>query len=200
RVLVRAYLNVPLDDGRITDDFRIRAFLPTRERSLERGGTAVVCSHPGRPRGPDPKYTLAPVAAALYDALAGDVPLVFDYDKLPEVRVALLENLRFNKGETTNAPDFAEKLSSLGDVYVNDAFGSCHRAHASIVGPPSKLPSAAGPLLAAEVEHLERLLREPEHPYVVVIGGAKVSDKIGVLRNLLQRADKICIGGGMCFT
>ena len=200
RVLVRADLNVPLERGRITDDFRIRAFLPTLERILERGGRAIVCSHLGRPKGPDPKYTLAPVAAALSDALAGDVPLVFEYERVPEVRVALLENLRFNEGETKNDPAFAEKLSSLGDVYVNDAFGSCHRVHASIVGPPARLPSAAGLLLQKEVENLSKLLGEPARPYVVVLGGVKVADKIGVVRNLLAKADKILIGGAMCFT
>jgi len=200
RVLVRADLNVPLHDGRITDEFRIRAFLPTLERILERGGTAVVCSHLGRPKAPDPKYTLAPVAAALSEALAGDVPLVGDYDKVPNVRVALLENLRFNEGETKNDPAFAEQLSSLGDVYVNDAFGSCHRAHASIVGPPQRLPSAAGLLLQREIENLSKLLGEPARPYVVVLGGSKVSDKIGVVRNLAGKADRILIGGGMCFT
>ena len=200
RVLVRADLNVPLADGGVSDDFRIKAFLPTLERILERGGVAIVCSHLGRPKGPDAKYTLAPVAAALSEALAGDVPLVGDYDKVPAVRVALLENLRFNAGETSNDPAFARQLTSLADVYVNDAFGACHRAHASIVGPPGTLPSAAGLLLEREIENLSRLLGEPERPYVVVLGGAKVSDKIGVVRNLLDKADKILIGGGMCFT
>lgn len=200
RVLVRADLNVPLDDGRITDDFRIKAFLPTLERILEAGGRAIVCSHLGRPKGPDPKYTLAPVAAVMSEALAGDVPLVFDYGKVPEVRVSLLENLRFDPGETSNDPAFVEELVSMADAYVNDAFGSCHRAHASIVGPPAKLPSAAGLLLMKEVENLSRLIEEPERPYVVVLGGNKVKDKIGVVKNLAQKADTILIGGGMCFT
>ena len=200
RVLVRADLNVPLEEGRITDDFRIRAFLPTLERILERNATAVVCSHLGRPKGPDPKYTLAPVAAALSEALAGDVPLISDYGQVPEGRVALLENLRFNEGETKNDPGFAGIVSSLADVYVNDAFGSCHRAHASIVGPPSRLPSAAGLLLEKEIQNLSKLLGEPERPYIVVLGGAKVTDKIGVLRNLKDKADAILIGGAMAFT
>lgn len=200
RVLVRADLNVPLDDGRITDDFRIKAFLPTLERILEAGGRAIVCSHLGRPKGPDPKYTLAPVAAVMSEALAGDVPLVSDYGKVPDVRVSLLENLRFDPGETSNDPAFVERLVSLADAYVNDAFGSCHRAHASIVGPPAKLPSAAGLLLMKEVENLSRLIGEPERPYVVVLGGNKVKDKIGVVKNLAQKADTILIGGGMCFT
>jgi phosphoglycerate kinase len=192
RVLVRADLNVPIADGRITDDFRIRAFRPTLDR-LD-GAQVIVCSHLGRPKGEDPKYSLAPVAEAL------GAPLVHDYDKVPDEPLVLLENLRFHAGETKNDPSFVSTLVAMADAYVNDAFGSSHRAHASIVGPPSALPSAAGPLLAREVEHLNKLLHEPEHPYVVVIGGAKVSDKIGVLRNLLERADKICIGGGMCFT
>jgi phosphoglycerate kinase len=200
RVLVRADLNVPLDDGRITDDFRIKAFLPTLERILERGGTAVVCSHLGRPKGPDVKYTLMPVATALSEALSGDVPLIDDYTNVPEAHVVLLENLRFHAGETKNDADFATVLTALGDVYVNDAFGSCHRAHASIVGPPSRLPSAAGLLLEREIENLSRLIHEPERPYVVIIGGSKVKDKIGVVKNLLERADAILLGGGMCFT
>jgi phosphoglycerate kinase len=199
-VLVRADLNVPLESGLVGDDFRVKAFLPTIERILERGGTAVVCSHLGRPKGPDARFTLAPVAALLSEALAGDVPLVFDYAKLPEVRVALLENLRFHDGETRNDQAFVETLVGRADAYVNDAFGSCHRAHASIVGPPAMLPSAAGLLLEKEVTNLSKLLGEPGRPYVVVLGGAKVSDKIGVVRNLLDKADQILIGGGMCFT
>ncbi len=132
--------------------------------------------------------------------MAGDVPLVTDYDSVPEVRVALLENLRFNEGETKNDPGFSERLCSMADAYVNDAFGACHRAHASIVGPPAKLPSAPGLLLVREVENLSKLLSSPDRPYVVVLGGAKVSDKIGIVKNLLNTADKILIGGGMCFT
>jgi phosphoglycerate kinase len=200
RVLVRADLNVPLEDGSITDDFRIKAFLPTLERILERGGRAIVCSHLGRPKGPDAKLTLAPVASALSAALAGDVPLVLDYDHVPDVRVALLENLRFNEGETNNDPAFADELTSLAEAYVNDAFGSCHRAHASIVGPPRQLPSAAGLLVQREVEKLSKLLGQPEHPYVVVLGGVKVADKIGVVKNLLGIADEILIGGAMSYT
>ncbi len=189
-----------MSDGVVTDDFRVRAFLPTLERVLEGGGRAVVCSHLGRPREPDARFTLAPVAALLSEALAGDVPLVFDYEKVPEVRCALLENLRFDPGETSNAPAFVDVLTSTADAYVNDAFGACHRAHASIVGPPRRLPSAAGLLLEREVENLSRLLGEAERPLVVVLGGAKVADKIGVVKNLLDRADAILIGGGMCFT
>ena len=200
RVLVRGDLNVPLEDGRITDDFRIRAFLPTLERILERGGTAIVCSHLGRPKGPDPAFTLAPVAAALSAALAGDVPLAVDYDKVPDARVVVLENVRFQPGETKNDAAFARQLGSLADVYVNDAFGSCHRAHASVVGITDVLPSYAGLLLQREIANLSKLLGSPQRPYVVAIGGAKVSDKIGVVKNLLDRADRVLIGGGMCFT
>ncbi|MGH2759255.1 MAG: phosphoglycerate kinase [Actinomycetota bacterium] len=200
RVLLRADLNVPLDDGRVADDFRVKAFLPTLERVLERGGRAVVCSHLGRPKGPDPKYTLAPVAAVLSEALAGDVPLVFDYEDLPEVRVALLENLRFHPGETANDPAFVGLLAAHADAYVNDAFGSSHRAHASVVGLPERLPSAAGLLLEREVTELSKLLDPADHPYVVALGGSKVADKIGVVHHLLERADTILIGGGMCFT
>jgi phosphoglycerate kinase len=142
----------------------------------------------------DPKYTLQPVADEL------GAPLVTDYADVPDEPLVLLENLRFHEGETKNDPAFVDQLVSMADAYVNDAFGSSHRAHASIVGPPSKLPSAAGLLLEAEVENLSKLLESAEHPYVVVIGGAKVADKIGVLGNLVGRADTICIGGGMCFT
>ncbi len=197
---MRADLNVPLAGGRITDDFRIRAFLPTLEAILERGGRAVIVAHLGRPKGPDPATSLAPVAAALSSALAGDVPLVQHGEAMPDVRVALLENVRFDPGETKNDAALAERLSSLGDVYVNDAFGSCHRAHASIVGPPARLPSAAGLVLEKEVETLTKLLESAERPYVVVLGGAKVADKIGVVKNLIEKADRIIIGGGMCFT
>jgi phosphoglycerate kinase len=200
RVLVRGDLNVPLEDGRITDDFRIRAFLPTLERILERGGTAIACSHLGRPKGADATYTLAPVAAALSQALAGDVPLAIDYDKVSDSRVVVLENVRFHAGETKNDPAFAKQLGSLADVYINDAFGSCHRAHASVVGITDVLPSAAGLLLQREIENLSQLVGEPERSYVVAIGGAKVTDKIGVVKNLLDRADRVLIGGGMCFT
>ncbi len=147
-----------------------------------------------------PTQFLRGVANRFEDALAGDVPLVEDYDRLPDVRVALLENIRFNTGETNNDAAFAEQLALLADVYVNDAFGSCHRAHASIVGPPARLPSAAGLLLQREIENLSKLLHPAERPYVVILGGAKVADKIGVVRNLLERADRILIGGGMCFT
>jgi phosphoglycerate kinase len=194
RVLVRADLNVPLSDGRITDDFRIRAFRPTLDRLRERGARVIVCSHLGRPKGADPKYTLQPVAEEL------NAPLVTEYGNVPDEPLVLLENLRFHEGETKNDPAFVDLLVSMADAYVNDAFGSSHRAHASIVGPPAKLPSAAGLLLAEEVANLSKLLDAAEHPYVVVIGGAKVADKIGVLTNLIERADRICIGGGMCFT
>ena len=196
RVLVRADLNVPVDDGRITDDFRIRAFEPTLRSLRERRARVVVCSHFGRPKGRDDRYSLRPVAAAL------GLPLVEleKGDVLGSHDAVLLENLRFEPGETKNDPAFADALASLADAYVNDAFGACHRAHASIVGPPARLPSAAGPLLRSEVTHLTRLLEAPQRPYVLVLGGSKVADKIGVVRNLLDRADAVLLGGGMCFT
>lgn len=200
RVLVRADLNVPLDGGRVADDFRIRAFLPTLEQLLEADARVVVCSHLGRPKGPDEGLSLAPVAAALGEASGRDVPLATDYGDIPEADAVLLENLRFQEGETSNDPAFVEELVAPAEAYVNDAFGSCHRAHASIVGPPERLPSAAGPLVEAEVTNLSKLLGDVERPFVVVLGGAKVRDKIGVVRNLLDRADDILVGGGMCFT
>ncbi len=209
RVLVRADLNVPLDGGRVADDFRVRAFLPTLGHLVEQGCRVVVCSHLGRPGGPDDRYRMAPVAAVLA-GLAGRGVIPVGEVVGPEAEeavgaldagaVALLENLRFHPGETSNDPGLADALAGLADVYVNDAFGASHRAHASIVGVPGRLPAAAGLLLAAEVDTLGRLLAGPERPYVVVLGGAKVSDKIGVVRNLLDRTDRILIGGGMCFT
>jgi phosphoglycerate kinase len=185
RVLVRADLNVPLEDGRVADDMRIRAALPTLRLLLERGAAEViVCSHLGRPDGPDPKFSIEPVAKRL-DELETD----------PSVRV--LENTRFNPGETTNDPAYAQELASLADLYVNDAFGSAHRAHASTEGVAHLLPAYAGLLLERELTELGRLLEDPEHPFVVIVGGAKVTDKIGVLRSLSERADAILVGGKM---
>ncbi len=185
RVLVRADLNVPLEDGRVADDMRIRAALPTLRLLLERGAAEViVCSHLGRPDGPDPKFSIEPVAKRL-DELETD----------PSVRV--LENTRFNPGETTNDPAYAQELAALADLYVNDAFGSAHRAHASTEGVAHLLPAYAGLLLERELTELGRLLEDPEHPFVVIVGGAKVTDKIGVLRSLSERADAILVGGKM---
>jgi phosphoglycerate kinase len=186
RVLVRADFNVPLKDGVITDDLRIRAALPTLSWLVDHGAEVTACSHLGRPKGaPDPKYSVEPVRARLAELLPG---------------VTLLENLRFNAGETANDPAFVQELIAGQDLYVNDAFGASHRAHASIVGPPQFLPSAAGRLLEREVEVLAPLRSDPGRPFVVILGGAKVSDKLGVIEALSKVADSLIIGGGMCFT
>jgi phosphoglycerate kinase len=187
RVLLRADFNVPITDRRIDDDLRIRAALPTIRWLQEHGvATITACSHLGRPKGkPDPRYSMAPVQARLAEVAPG---------------VELLENLRFDPGEEANDPAFVDRLVDGYDLYVNDAFGSSHRAHASIVGPPARLPSAAGRLLAREVEVLGGLLHSPRRPFLTVLGGAKVSDKLGVIRALLARVDSLLVGGGMCFT
>jgi phosphoglycerate kinase len=206
RVLLRADFNVPLakEDGTITDDLRIRATLPTIDALLERGALQiVVCSHLGRPKGkPDVAFSLAPVAARLGELLGVQIPLSgTPVGPVPaDVRVALLENLRFDPGEEKNDPEFARKLAANGDVYVCDAFGAVHRAHASVVAVAEMLPAAAGRLLQKEVEVLSRLLSDPERPFVAVVGGAKVSDKLSVLRNMLKLVDRLIIGGGMAFT
>jgi len=209
-VLLRADFNVPLRDGKIEDDLRITASLPTITWLLERDCKIVACSHLGRPKGKvDPAYSLAPVAQRLGELLGADVALatgVADFasiaqaQELPAGRVMILENLRFDRGEEANDPAFATNLSELGDVYVDDAFGAAHRAHASIVGPPHVMPSAAGRLLAREVEVLSALLDRPKQPFVVVLGGVKVSDKLGVIDALLDHCDQLLIGGAMAFT
>jgi phosphoglycerate kinase len=186
RVLVRTDFNVPIENGSITDDFRIKAALPTIEWLRKQGAVVVCASHLGRPKGsPDPKYSMAPVRARLAELAPG---------------VELLENLRYDPGEEKNDPAFVAKLVEGIDAYVDDAFGAAHRAHASIVGPPRTLPSAAGRLLAREVEVLLGLREHPKRPFVAVLGGSKVSDKIGVIDALLGVVDAIAIGGGMCFT
>jgi phosphoglycerate kinase len=186
RVLVRTDFNVPLADGEITDDFRVRAALPTLEWLQEQGAQVVCASHLGRPKGrPDPKYSMEPVRRRLAELAPG---------------VELLENLRFDPGEESNDPVFVRRLVGGMDAYVDDAFGAAHRAHASIVGPPRTLPSAAGRLLAREVEVLLGLREDPARPFVAVLGGAKVSDKLGVIDALLRSVDALVIGGGMCFT
>ena len=208
RVLVRCDLNVPLGEGAITDDLRIRAALPTLNDLLDRGASLAVCSHLGRPKGKVvEELRLAPVGERLSELLDREVTAVRDVvgGEAKEVcasdkQVVLLENLRFEPGETANDPAFADSLASLAGAYVNDAFGASHREHASIVGVPQRLPSAAGHLLVDEVSKLERLLRDPEHPYVAVLGGVKVSDKLDVIDNLIGRVDAICIGGAMAFT
>jgi phosphoglycerate kinase len=186
RVLLRADFNVPVQDGRITDDLRIRAALPTIQWLQGQGATVVACTHFGRPKGePDPKYSVAPVRERLAELAPG---------------VELMENLRFDPGETSNDPAFVDRLVEGFDAYVNDAFGASHRAHASIVGPPQRLPSAAGRLLAKEVEVLGGMREHPNRPFVAVLGGSKVSDKLKVITALLEVADELLIGGGMCFT
>jgi phosphoglycerate kinase len=185
RVLVRADLNVPLEAGRVADDTRIRASLPTLELLLERGAAdVVVCSHLGRPKGVDPAFSMQPVEARLRELL-------------PDDRIRVLENTRFDPGETTNDVAFARKLAEGRDLYVNDAFGSAHRAHASTEAVAQLLPAYAGLLLEQELQELGRLLGEVERPFVLVSGGAKVEDKLGVLRNLGGRADDVLIGGKM---
>jgi len=208
RVIVRCDLNVPMKGREITDDLRIRASIPTLEALLERGARLAVCSHLGRPKGTVvDELRLAPVGTRLGELLDREVRSlgVTIGDEAQKscdsgTPVVLLENLRFDPGEEKNDPDFAAALATLGDAYVNDAFGSSHRAHASVVGVPERLPSAAGMLLAEEVEKLERLLHDPEHPFIAVLGGAKVSDKLGVIANLLQRVDALIVGGAMAFT
>ena len=186
RVLLRADFNVPISDGEIVDDFRIRAALPTIEYLTSRGATVTACTHLGRPKGaPDPKYSVEPVRRRLAELAPG---------------VSLLDNLRFDPGETANDPAFVQRLIEGQDLYVNDAFGASHRAHASIVGPPQFLPSAAGRLLEREVEVLLPLRTDPKRPFVVILGGSKVSDKLGVIDALSTVADALVIGGGMCFT
>jgi phosphoglycerate kinase len=185
RVLVRADLNVPLEDGRVADDTRIEASLPTLRLLLERDAARVrVCSHLGRPNGPDPAFSIEPVRARLHELL-------------PDERIEVLENTRFNPGETKNDLDFARELADGSDLFVEDAFGSVHRAHASTVGVAELLPAYAGLLLERELEELGKLLGDVERPFVLVSGGAKVEDKLGVLRNLGGKADAVLIGGKM---
>jgi phosphoglycerate kinase len=185
RVLVRADLNVPLEDGRVADDTRIHASLPTLRHLLERDVAGVtVCSHLGRPRGPDPAFSMRPVEERLRELL-------------PDERLEVLENTRFDPGETKNDPELARRLADNRDLFVQDAFGSVHRAHASTVGVAKLLPAYAGLLLERELEELGKLLGEVERPFVLVSGGAKVEDKLGVLQNLGGRADTVLVGGKM---
>lgn len=210
RVLVRVDLNVPQDAaGVITDDTRIRAALPTLRFLLERGSRVVLMSHLGRPKGVDARWTLLPVAARLSELLGGTVALAPDcVGPAAEAAVAalapgqavLLENVRFHGEEEKNDPAFAAQLARLGDLYVNDAFGTAHRAHASTEGVARLLPNAAGFLLQKEIEKLGAALHHPERPFAAILGGAKVADKIGVIDNLLPRVDMLLIGGGMAYT
>ncbi|HUS22451.1 MAG TPA: phosphoglycerate kinase [Aeromicrobium sp.] len=214
RVLLRSDLNVPLDGQTITDDGRIRASLPTIKRLSAAGARVLVVAHLGRPDGePNPAYSLAPVAGRLGELLGGDVAFATDTvgedaqrvaARLQDGDVALLENVRFNAGETSKdgaiRRAFAEQLASLAEVFVSDGFGVVHRKQASVYEIATLLPSAVGGLVQAEVEVLERLTQSPERPYVVVLGGSKVSDKLGVIDNLIDKADALLIGGGMVFT
>jgi phosphoglycerate kinase len=220
RVFVRADLNVPLDEApnakerRITDDGRIRAAVPTITKLAERGAKVIVASHLGRPKGaPDSRFSLAPVAKRLGELLGQQVAFATDtvgdsanatVAALGGGEVALLENLRFNAGETAKDDAergaFAAELASLADVYVGDGFGAVHRKHASVYDLPARLPHAAGGLIAAEVRVLKKLTEDVKRPYAVVLGGAKVSDKLGVIDHLLLKADRILIGGGMAYT
>jgi phosphoglycerate kinase len=200
RVLVRVDFNVPLDEDRnITDDARIRAALPTLRELRERGARLVLLAHLGRPKGPDPKFSLRPVAERLSELLGEDVALSSGLDDVPDADLVMIENVRFFEGETKNDADLAARYAALADVYVNDAFGAAHRAHASTEGVAHLLPSAAGRLLQREVETLTGILEDPKRPLVAVVGGAKVTDKIGVLEAFLEKADAVLIGGAMCF-
>ena len=214
RVLVRSDLNVPLEDGRITDDGRIRASVPTIKELADAGARVIVVAHLGRPTGaPDPQYSLRPVAARLGELLGADVAFAEDtvgdsakavVAGLEDGQVAVLENVRFNEGETSKDDSvrgaFADQLAALADAFVSDGFGVVHRKQASVYDVAQRLPHAMGGLVETEISVLRRLTEEPERPYVVVLGGSKVSDKLGVIDNLLGKADTLLIGGGMVFT
>ncbi|WP_433855809.1 phosphoglycerate kinase [Streptomyces kronopolitis] len=214
RVFVRADLNVPLDGTTITDDGRIRAVVPTIAKLVERGARVIVASHLGRPKGaPDPAFSLAPAAKRLGELLGRDVAFATDTvgesaasvtAALADGQVAVLENLRFNAGETSKDDAergaFADRLAAFADLYVGDGFGAVHRKHASVFDLPKRLPHAAGDLIATEVGVLKKLTEDVKRPYVVALGGAKVSDKLAVIDQLIEKADRILVGGGMAYT